>query len=748
MPEKTKKQIVFYLENINLGILGVFLLFLPLFFLSATTDAFILPKQFLLICAVTTMTIIIGIKTIIEGKIRLRASPFDLPVLLIAAIALASAIFAVNRSDAFIAVVPFIFALLLFFVITNTIKQSSQLLLILSALVFGAVVASLLSIFSFLKIYILPFSFTQATYFNPFGSLLDQVIYLALILPVTGYFVHSIFVLMRSRKKNSSVFGTNYKDAPHGASQSPVTPVTLGFSIAFLLIILGIGVTAFQLATTQKPLILPIETGFRTALAAISQDNGRVFWGFLFGSGFGTFITDFTRFKAPAFNVDPNLWQYTFFRSSTLILEILATTGILGLLAFIFLVYRIIKERNFFLPLILAVVSIFILPFSFTLIILFFVLLGIFTVIRAHNNPEKFNEVEFYFVALKRGLLATRTEGESVHLNTTEKKYSKLLPVFFLTLLLVLVGIPFYYSVKFFISDLYYQSSLVAYSQNKGLETYNLQLSSIKTFPYRDTYYRGISQINIALANSIALQSKGASPSAQNQQNILMLIQQAISAGRSAALMSQQSSYNWNNLSSVYRSLIGFGQNADQFAILTNQQAIALDPNNPQQYIDLGGIYYQLGRYDDAIQQFQLALRLKNDFANAYYNLGHALESKGNLQEAISAYQIVKKLVEKDSNNVKKISDEIQSLESKIANQKQQAETSAPTPQPVASSSASPESAANEGEPLRINQPPAQLPGRKSKVNIPGPTISITKISPAQSEPTPAQTKTTLTPKP
>lgn len=69
-------------------------------------------------------------------------------------------------------------------------------------------------------------------------------------------------------------------------------------------------------------------------------------------------------------------------------------------------------------------------------------------------------------------------------------------------------------------------------------------------------------------------------------------------------------------------------KDAERFAILTNQQAISIDPNNPQQYLNLGSIYYQLGQWDNAVHQFQIAITLKNDLSNAYYNLGHALEQK------------------------------------------------------------------------------------------------------------------------
>lgn len=721
--KNNKKHVIYYLENASLFIIGITLLILPLLFLSNTTDAFIFPKQILLIVSVSLLSVLFGIKTIIEGKIKFRTTPFDIPVLLLAVFAFISSLLAVNRADSLTAFMPFLFVTLLFFLISNTVKNENSLLFIISSLVLGTCLSALLAILSYFKIYILPFPYTQVTYFNTFGSLLDQAIYYALILPITSYFIISLVKTVLSKK--------------HAAPHDPNTmTISAAFSVAFLLILIGLGITAYQLITTQKPLILPLEIGFQTAFAAISQDTGRVLWGFLFGSGLGTYLTDFTRFKSPAYNLNQDLWSFTFFRSSTFILELLATTGITGLFAFIFLIFRILKERNFFIPLIIAAVLSFLLPFSFTAIIIFYILLGIFAVTRAHNNPEKFAETEFYFVALKRGLLATRSEGESISLNTTERKYSKFLPVILFLGIIALIGLPLYFSVRLFISDLFYKNSLTAYSQNNGIKTYDLQLLAINAYPYRDLYYRGLSQTNIALANALALQQKEGKADEKSQQQILVLIQQAINTGRNATAIAPATSFNWSNLSSIYRSLIGFGQNADQFAVLTNQQAIQLDPNNPQQYIDLGGIYYQLGLYDDAIRQFQIAINFKKDYANAYYNLGHALESKGNLKEALSAYQAVKTLVANNKESNDKITAEIQTLQSKL-NQEEANQAALQNPAPNASPISN--------EPLELNKPGTQLPQRKPQISIPAPTVSPIP-SPTQGNPTPTSLQGTTTP--
>lgn len=711
---ESRKEMLSYLEKVNLVIISVFFVIFPLFFLQSTTDTFVLPKQILLSAAIALIILIFGIKTIAEGKLKLRSSPFDVAVVLFAFTLFLSALWSANRYDSFVAFVPVLFLAFLYFGIINTIKTEKQLLFLLGGLVTGSVLAAILAIFSFLKIYLLPFPLTHVPQFNTFGSLLDQGIYFALVLPITGYFAYSyITALTSSHKRRSPFHSFEHKKEDTGSA------LPIFFTISFVFIGVSLGLTIYQLLTSQKPLILPFEIGMQTGFAAISQDTGNMLKSFLLGSGFGTYMVDFTRFKPAMYNANQTMWAFTFFRSSTFFLELLATTGVVGIATFLYLLYKIVKEKNYFLPLILAAIAAFLLPFSFTILALFFFFLAIFAVVRIHNNPERFSEMELYVVALKRGLFRMQSPAERA--TEKERRYSRFLPTLFFIFLLCITGIPIYLTGRYVMSDMTFQKSLIAASQNKGLDTYNLQSQAINTFPYRDIYYRVFSQTNLALANAIASnQQKGASPSAETQQQIVKLIQQSITSGRSAVTVAPLNIFNWSNLSSIYRSLIGFGQNADRFATVTMEQAIALDPNNPQQYVDLGGIYYQLGQYDEAIRQFQTAIRLKNDYANAYYNLGHALEAKGDAQSALTAYNTVKTLVSSDQANAKKMSDEIAALTQKI-NQKEE------KPKPASPSAEITPPAEETDQQLDVNKPVTALPEANPKVKIPGPTVSPEK---------------------
>jgi len=84
-------------------------------------------------------------------------------------------------------------------------------------------------------------------------------------------------------------------------------------------------------------------------------------------------------------------------------------------------------------------------------------------------------------------------------------------------------------------------------------------------------------------------------------------------------------------------ALAGKGQVDD--AIRQFQEAIRLSPGFAQAHYNLGYQLAVLGQINEAIRQFQEAIRLKPNYARAHNNLGAALVELGQIDEAIRQFQ-------------------------------------------------------------------------------------------------------------
>jgi tetratricopeptide (TPR) repeat protein len=63
--------------------------------------------------------------------------------------------------------------------------------------------------------------------------------------------------------------------------------------------------------------------------------------------------------------------------------------------------------------------------------------------------------------------------------------------------------------------------------------------------------------------------------------------------------------------------------------------AEALNPKLAEFYNYRGTMYYHMDKYDAAITDYDLAIKLRRNYADAYYHRGMAFDGKGLLQEAL-----------------------------------------------------------------------------------------------------------------
>jgi tetratricopeptide (TPR) repeat protein len=108
------------------------------------------------------------------------------------------------------------------------------------------------------------------------------------------------------------------------------------------------------------------------------------------------------------------------------------------------------------------------------------------------------------------------------------------------------------------------------------------------------------------------------------------------------------------------------GNQIDSSPELTTQieallkHAITLDPNDADAYLQLGNLYAEQHRYEDAIVQYERALGINASSANIHYRLGQALARAGNGARAQEEFAVFERLRKEESDATDKAQSQIQ----------------------------------------------------------------------------------------
>ena len=92
--------------------------------------------------------------------------------------------------------------------------------------------------------------------------------------------------------------------------------------------------------------------------------------------------------------------------------------------------------------------------------------------------------------------------------------------------------------------------------------------------------------------------------------------------------------FGWKVLGAVFRTS---GRLPD--AVVANQKAVALVPNDVEAHSNLGNALKDLGRPEEAEASYRQAIAFKPDFAEVHSSLGNALKDLGRLEEAEASYR-------------------------------------------------------------------------------------------------------------
>lgn len=636
---------------------------MPIFFLPWTSDILDFNKQILLIGLVFLAFFTWIIKSLVSGIFSVNSSKIHIAVLILFLAYLFSTIFSLDKYGSFWGwprvtseSLLTIIGLALFYFLISNIFSKKEIFKSVIVLVLSGLLAILVGVIHMLGLFIFPFSFAKIASFNTIGLVSSLGLFVAVLLPVlialeifTKKWLKMIFALGIILSVVALIL-INYSLVWWMVSISSIFTILFGMLKKELFDLRWLGLPIFFLAVALFFLILrpqfnvasrPIEVFLNqpATLDIVLQTLKQK--AVIFGSGPGTFIYDFLKYKKVDFNMGP-LWNMQFGSGGSKILTILATTGIFGFVSFLALLALAVfyglkfvfkqtqetKDNNYFLLLALGVLT----GFAVQTI-------GYFL----YNSNLLLDFVFFFLIACFIGLAFEK-----------RKDYS-LGPSSFLT-----VGITFIF-ILFSIFGLWFlilkgQSYAAEVSYTKGITVFasgskdeairNLE-KAININPKLDLYFMQLSQVYISkLGDEISRQDLSQD---DKKRNIEILINNSINAAKIATDINPNNAADWSARGLVYQTLIGLLDGADDWAIKSYDEAMKLDPNSPYYPTQEGIIYIEkalsggMASRDQILisarNQLNKAVLLKPDYAPALYQIARIYQIEGKADEALAALE-------------------------------------------------------------------------------------------------------------
>lgn len=709
---------------IKLGLLFI-AFFIPIFFLISFVDFFEFPKQLILVISTSILTILWLVKFILEKEVRIVKTPVDLALLILLLVYLLSTFFSSSPYTSLtgffgryhLSLVSFICYLLIFYIASSNLRSVKEVLNVLSAFLASTGSLAFLAILYYFGVYVLNIPSFNLRNFTPAGNSTSLLLLMAMAIPVVlGLIIYAketaskaalsflavlLFIPLILINSFSAWAALTTALAilglfTYAKNLKQNNSYLLGIALAVIVIALlnylpfSKEVLTFLKVDYQKETQLDLKSSWAVATSSVRDYP-------LLGSGPGTFLYDFTRYRPSNFNLGDN-WNVRFVAAHDDYLQFLSTIGISGFLSYLLLVFGFIffalkkslrGQENEEHPLKVGLTASIAAFFAGTLFspsttasfAISMLLLGTLMSLEKLVGRDWVSDLHF---SLKLGKAGSIEEAKDI------MPYLITIPGVILAVVLLFA------SFKFASANYYYKQSLEAIAVNNGSEALRLQGLAIANNPYQDVYHLSVAQTSLAIANNLSTKKD---PTDQDKQLISSLLDQSVREARTATSVNPLNVLNWEGLASIYRSIAGAVQGAGDWSLASFQNAVSIDPPNPQLRLDIGGLFYAAKQYDQAIDFFRQAANLKPNLANAHYNLANAFKQSSKFNDAWAEYQATLNLIDPDSPDGKRVSAEMEEIKSKVTlnstQQQQPAQSQPPDTQTTATSSAQPQATAS-----------------------------------------------------
>ncbi|OHA62154.1 MAG: hypothetical protein A2117_02085 [Candidatus Wildermuthbacteria bacterium GWA2_46_15] len=674
--------------------LAVFLL--PILFLPLTSNVLDFNKQTVLVFLVLASLFSWLLKSLIEERITLELSWFNLAPVVLVLLAGLSTLFSAYKYASFwgwplVIASSFLSTLalvLLYFLIIHLFKQPEDIFGLIFVLVFAGLLVSLVSLPHLLGKFPLPFDFSKATSFNPIGTVNSLAVFLASLLPLAA----SLIFISRSRLIKFLVwffvvlalflllainFQTAWLVLLVGSSLILIFGISRReiFNLSWLflpMLLLAVALFALVMRASILPTLdLPAEvsptlgTSFKISLQTLKDFRPPFSW--FFGSGPGTFVYDYAKYKPLEIN-QTVFWGTRFGSGSSEVLDRLATTGSLGFLSFLSvmlvgwvlglrsIISREFRKENFAWILLIGVFSsfagltlgLFFYSANLSLMFLFWLLLAsIFCLVggKSRNFDLKPSEP---------------VEGKKSRLNTPFVTVG--VSFAFIVVLIASMGI-FFVQGQRYLAEVNYLRALTSVQKGNNAAAVDSLARAIRlTGSSQDNYWRDLSQVYLFRINEEA--TKPDLTQEERSKRVSDLITLLVASAKSSSDSSPKNVANWSIRGYVYSQLLNLINGSDNWAVTAYEEALKLEPANPFTYTALGQVYANRAdnlasdkekvaerqqALDQAREKFQKAKDLKSDYAPARFQLAMIDIRENKVKDAIDKLEETKQIAPFDT---------------------------------------------------------------------------------------------------
>ena len=420
----------------------------------------------------------------------------------------------------------------------------------------------------------------------------------------------------------------------------------------------------------------------------------------LFGSGPGTFTFDYGLYRGPVNNqnaIEKLFWGVRFNQGFSFASTALATAGVLGVLALALLIlsflWQVFRKSDLLseapstgsgqapsassgqapsagASTELSRMSSGQAPGNAGALRATFISVVVYFFVSWFLYPANFSLLMFSFVALGLLMAANVAGGKMEERNISLIASPQRTMIVSLLLIVLMIGSVslLYVESQKYVASLYFSSGLKIFNANQNPDSALVRVGeAINLDPMVDDYQRAASQLFLVKTKNTldSLQSASSVAAEPLRADFQNNMARAVSFAQQAQILGPSESANWTNLGYVYENVLLFVDGAEGWMTMAYEKAVALEPQNPAPWSDLGRAYLaaadkiqtQLNQMSsaekpdqtkiDALKQkwnedvaksidaLSRAVQIKPDYSLAHLLLAQAYTRQGDIKNAI-----------------------------------------------------------------------------------------------------------------